>query len=214
MAARSPGELSPPFKQLARRYSKRVGETGDDIQRRVVMPLGVRNLLDCIGAEPSYLRQLPVGQSPTCSLLMKIDAVSQSYPVPGRPLFLSSAGYCGYPTLSAFGTAPRNWGRAFSGTPAGSCPPGCHLRQSSVPRSDGALLSVEREGKCSSSAGHYFLPICAASRGRATRCARNDGSASRWRAWVVPGAPVLHPATDIDLSAGRFARSSSGARDR
>jgi hypothetical protein len=182
MASRTSSEPSPGLQQLAHRDSQRVAEAVQNVEGRVVMTLGVRDLPDRFPTKAGELCELPVRQLVTCSPLVDVYAVSQSYRVVGSS-FLLPLGYWGYPRISSTGAAPRFRGRALGTTSAGSCPPGRHLRQSCEPVSDGALLLIQRSGNWGIVSGaHAFLPICVSFTGPATGTGINGGTIGQRRA--------------------------------
>lgn len=168
MASTTPSEPSPGFEQLANRYSKRVAEAVQNVEACVVMTLRVRDLSDGFPAKTGDLCQFPVRQPATGPLLVDVYALSQSYRVVVSS-FLLALGYWGYPDISSLDAAPSFRGRALGTTSAGSCPPGCHFRQSCEALSDGALLLVQCAGnRGNRSSAHAIQPICITCPGSAT----------------------------------------------
>ncbi len=177
MASRTLSEPSSGFEQLANRDSQRVAEAVQNVEGRIVVTLGVRNLPDRLPTKAGEVCEFPVRQPVTRPSFVNVYTASQAYRVAG-PSFLPSLGYWGYPGLSSLGAAPTFRGRVLGTTSAGSCPPGCHSRQSCEPLSGRVLLLVRCGGTWGIRVGaRAFPPICVSFPGSATGCRASTGAA-------------------------------------
>jgi hypothetical protein len=147
------------------------------------VPLGVGDLLDRVATEPAHVRHLSVGQLAACSLLVKVNTLSQTNPQLGCS-FLPVSGYWGYPGTGVLTAAPGDAGRVLRFALAGLCTPGCHDGQSwGLPSAD-TLLLIERDGGSSGllDVCHSHI-ICDATRGYATRLVQRRRSTRVGRAF-------------------------------